>query len=39
MARELGVNEGTLGNWCARDRRAREGGGGSATPSSGHSAT
>src|SRR3954467_3553542 len=23
VARELGVNEGTLGNWCARDRRAR----------------
>ena len=21
VARELGVNEGTLGNWCARDRR------------------
>ena len=23
VARELGVNEGTLGNWCARDRRGR----------------
>jgi transposase len=23
VARELGVNEGTLGNWCAQDRRAR----------------
>ena len=23
VARELGVNEGTLGNWCAKDRRAR----------------
>ena len=23
VARELGVNEGTLGNWCAHDRRAR----------------
>ena len=23
VARELGVNEGTLGNWCARDRGAR----------------
>ena len=22
VARELGVNEGTLGNWCARARRA-----------------
>jgi transposase len=24
-ARELGINEGTLGNWCAKDRRTREG--------------
>ena len=23
VARELGINEGTLGNWCARERRAR----------------
>jgi transposase len=23
VARELGVNEGTLGRWCALDRRAR----------------
>ena len=23
VARELGVNEGTLGNWVARERRAR----------------
>ena len=23
VARELGINEGTPGNWCARDRRAR----------------
>ena len=23
LAGELGVNAGTLGNWCARDRRAR----------------
>jgi transposase len=22
VARELGINEGTLGNWCARERRA-----------------
>jgi transposase len=26
VARELGINEGTLGNWCARQRRAREDG-------------
>ena len=24
VARELGVNEGTLGNWCAIERRKRE---------------
>jgi len=24
VARELGVNEGTLGNWCATERRRRE---------------
>jgi len=24
VARELGINEGTLGSWCAIDRRARE---------------
>src|SRR3954451_11417412 len=26
VARELGINEGTLGNWCARERRRRENG-------------
>lgn len=25
VARELGVNEGTLGNWVVKDRRKREG--------------
>jgi transposase len=25
VARDLGVNEGTLGNWVAKDRAAREG--------------
>ncbi len=29
VARELGINEGTLGNWCAIDRRARDRGNGS----------
>ena len=28
MARELGVNEGTLGNWVNLDRRRRGGGNG-----------
>jgi transposase len=23
VARELGINEGLLGNWCAQDRRRR----------------
>ena len=26
VARELGINEGTLGNWCARERRRQVGG-------------
>ena len=26
VARELGINEGTLGNWMNQDRRRREGG-------------
>lgn len=26
VARDLGVNEGTLGNWCAKARRERDGG-------------
>jgi transposase len=26
VARELGVHEGTLGRWCAQDRRRRAGG-------------
>ena len=28
VARELGINEGTLGNWCAQDRRRRGADGG-----------
>jgi transposase len=28
VARELGINEGTLGNWCAKTRREREHGDG-----------
>jgi transposase len=26
VARELGINEGTLGNWCVIERRKRENG-------------
>src|SRR4051812_13294149 len=26
VARDLGINEGTLGNWCAGERRRRENG-------------
>src|SRR6476646_4996339 len=26
VARDVGVNEGTLGNWCATERRRRDGG-------------
>ena len=25
VARDLGINEGTLGNWCAKDRADRQG--------------
>jgi len=28
VARDLGINEGTLGNWCARDRRTHGAGDG-----------
>ena len=28
VARELGIHDGTLGNWVSADRRRRQGGGG-----------
>ena len=31
VARDLGINEGTLGNWIARDRQARADGNGALT--------
>ena len=37
VARELGINEGTLGNWCARDRRVRGEGRGALSEDSGWS--
>jgi transposase len=33
VARELGINDGTLANWVSRDRRAREGGNGTLSES------
>jgi transposase len=33
VARDLGINAGTLENWVAKDRRAREGGDGRLTES------
>jgi transposase len=33
VARELGINEGTLGNWCVRERRSRDAGDGALSES------
>ena len=33
VARDLGVNEGTLGNWCAQERRSRGDGDGALSES------
>ena len=33
VARELGINEGTLGNWVSKERRTREGGNGALSES------
>jgi transposase len=33
VARELGINEGTLGKWVAKDRRAHAGGDGALSDS------
>ena|SRR5437763_3993332 len=33
VARELGINEGTLGNWVAKDRRGRDSGDGTLSES------
>ena len=32
VARELGINEGTLGNWCAKARAGKDGSGTELTP-------
>jgi transposase len=32
VARDLGINEGTLGNWVGRERRARGAGNGALSP-------
>ena len=35
VTRDLGINEGTLGNWIARDRQARVGGNGALSEDAG----